>query len=95
VLDTTVTPALAAEGLARDVVRAVQQGRREAGLQVSDRIRLTLAGDADVRAAVDAHQQLVSGETLATDLVWSDALSDSTQATVGERQEVRFQVSKV
>ena len=41
VLDTAVTPELAAEGLARDLVRAVQQARRDAGLDVSDRIALT------------------------------------------------------
>ena len=45
-LDTAVTPELAAEGLARDVIRAVQQARRTAGLDVSDRIGLTIAGNA-------------------------------------------------
>ena len=45
VLDTTLTPELEAEGLARDVVRAVQQARRDAGLDISDRIRLTVAAE--------------------------------------------------
>ena len=44
-LDTAVTPELAAEGTARDVVRLVQQARRDAGLAVSDRIRLTVGAD--------------------------------------------------
>ena len=43
VLDTDVTPELAAEGAARDLIRLVQQARRDAGLHVSDRITLTAA----------------------------------------------------
>ncbi len=70
VLDTRVTAELAAEGLARDVVRAVQQARRDAGLEVSDRIRLTLdPGSAAVAAALETHRQLVATETLAVELV--------------------------
>ncbi|NUR50230.1 MAG: isoleucine--tRNA ligase [Hamadaea sp.] len=65
-LDTEVTPDLAAEGLARDVVRAVQQARREADLHVSDRITLRLAGSPAVEAAVRAHESFVAGEVLAT-----------------------------
>ena len=45
VLDTAVTEELAREGLANDLVRAVQQARRDAGLHVSDRISLTVTGD--------------------------------------------------
>jgi isoleucyl-tRNA synthetase len=66
VLDTAVTPELAAEGLARDLVRAVQQARKEAGLDVSDRISLVLGGSAAVLAAARQHEQLIARETLAT-----------------------------
>ena len=66
VLDTRVTPELEAEGTARDVVRAIQAARREAGLDVADRITLTVDGDEAVVAAVAAHRELVAGEVLAT-----------------------------
>ncbi|MDI6911905.1 isoleucine--tRNA ligase [Nocardioides sp.] len=74
VLDTAVTPELAAEGLARDLVRAVQQARKDAGLDVSDRISLTIGGSDEVQAAARTHEQLITGETLATsyDVVAAD-----------------------
>jgi len=67
VLDTVVTPELAAEGVARDLVRAVQQARRDAGLEVGDRIVLRIGGETAVREAAGAHADLITGETLATD----------------------------
>jgi isoleucyl-tRNA synthetase len=66
VLDTEVTAELAAEGTARDLVRAVQQARKDAGLEVSERITLTISGDPDTVAAARTHEALISGETLAT-----------------------------
>ncbi|HSH82131.1 MAG TPA: class I tRNA ligase family protein, partial [Herpetosiphonaceae bacterium] len=72
-LDTTVTPELKLEGAARDLVRAIQDARKEAGLAISDRISLYLqAGDgaAEMLARlVDEHGASVAGETLATELV--------------------------
>ncbi|WP_028244979.1 isoleucine--tRNA ligase [Pseudoclavibacter soli] len=65
-LDTEVTPELAAEGIARDTVRQVQQARRDAGLDVSDRIALTVGAADEVRAALEANRELVAAETLAT-----------------------------
>ena len=64
-LDTAVTPELEAEGTARDLVRSVQQARRDAGLAVSDRIALTVRGPEAVLAAARTHERLLAGETLA------------------------------
>ena len=66
VLDTAVTPELEAEGVARDLVRAVQQARRDAGLDVSDRIALTVTADAASADAARTHADLIRRETLAT-----------------------------
>jgi isoleucyl-tRNA synthetase len=68
-LDLGVTDELLVEGRARDVVRAVQQLRRELGLQVTDRIRLEVAGDDRVMAAVEAHQAWIEDQVLALDTV--------------------------
>jgi isoleucyl-tRNA synthetase len=93
ILDTTVTPELAAEGLARDVIRAVQQARRDANLDVSDRIRLTLGGPDDVLAAAKAHEALLASETLALAVTYGDA-SGGFACKVGEGSEVVVLVVK-
>jgi isoleucyl-tRNA synthetase len=67
-LETATTPMLEAEGLARDVVRAVQEARRGAGFEVSDRIRLGLTLDREGAAAVREFSELITAETLAVDL---------------------------
>lgn len=73
-LDIEVTPELEAEGLARDIVRAVQQARRDAQLDVSDRIVLTLGVDEATKAQVATHERLIAGETLAVSVVWDTAV---------------------
>jgi isoleucyl-tRNA synthetase len=65
-LEIEIDEPLRIEGWARDIVRAVQNARQAAGLQISDRIRLTLDGDDELIAAARAHQAYVAGETLAT-----------------------------
>lgn len=64
ILDTAITPELEAEGLARDLVRMVQQARKDAKLDVSDRIRLFIDGPANVRAAIATHQTYLMEQTL-------------------------------
>ena len=68
ILDGHLTPELEAEGVARDLIRQVQQARKDAGLDVSDRIKLTVTGDAALLAATETHQALVKSETLALEL---------------------------
>jgi isoleucyl-tRNA synthetase len=70
VLDTEVTPALAAEGTTRDLIRLVQQARREAGLHVSDRIVLSLGAPESVRSQLQPHLGLLTSATLASSVEW-------------------------
>ena len=64
-LDTQTTPELEAEGLARDAIRVVQEARKNADLDVSDRIVLALNVSLDDAEALQAHTELIAGETLA------------------------------
>jgi len=67
-LDLELTPELKSEGLAREVVRVVQDARRTDGLDVSDRIVLGLASTGAVADAIRAHAGTISAETLAVEL---------------------------
>ncbi len=67
-VDLTVTPELASEGLARDVVRLVQSARRQAELRLDDRIHLFLDLPGPLAVAVERHRDRVCAETLAVDL---------------------------
>ena len=58
------------EGLAREIVHAVQNARKEAGLEITDRIELALGGDEELLDAARAHEDYVGGETLATSVAY-------------------------
>ncbi|MEA2441321.1 MAG: isoleucyl-tRNA synthetase, partial [Thermoleophilaceae bacterium] len=72
-LNLELTPDLLREGLAREVVHAIQGTRKAAGLQVEDRIALELGGADELLDAVRAHEAYVAGETLAVSLSYSGA----------------------
>ena len=94
-LDPVVTPELAAEGTARDVVRVIQQARKDAGLDVSDRITLMVGADGAVADAVRAHAAFIGAETLATELtVVPVAEVGEPSQPVGDGGEVRVELSK-
>ena len=67
-LELEIDDELRIEGWAREIVHAIQAARRDAGLDVTDRIALTLAGDEALVGAAQTHQQYIAGETLAVDV---------------------------
>ncbi len=69
-LDTEITEDLRREGLLRDLIRGIQNQRRERGLEVTDRIRLFLSGGEELRAAVEENEEHLAGETLAVGWSW-------------------------
>ena len=72
------------EGLAREIVHAVQNARKQAGLEITDRIELSLGGDEELLAAARAHEDYVSGEVLATAVAYDAA--DGTPARLDGRE---------
>jgi isoleucyl-tRNA synthetase len=78
-LDTRLDASLLQEGLARELVRTVQEARKQAGLEVSDRIVLRVTGSDAVEDAVAAHRDFLMDETLASS--WGEDGFDSTYAT--------------
>ncbi|MBQ8125352.1 MAG: isoleucine--tRNA ligase [Kiritimatiellae bacterium] len=69
-LETALTPALVAEGLAREFVSHVQAMRKEADFEVTQRIAVTVETDAEMRAALERHADYVRNETLAVELAF-------------------------
>jgi isoleucyl-tRNA synthetase len=80
-LELQLDDELRSEGLAREIVHAVQNARKDAGLEVEDRIALRLGGDAEVLAAARAYESYVRGETLAEQLTF-DGDGNAAAATI-------------
>lgn len=87
-LDTEVTEELLLEGCIRDLVRGVQNLRKERGLEVTDRIHLRVSVDAScdpdkiMQRSFDQYKQYLMSETLATEAVWLDSLLDSSAVKI-------------
>jgi isoleucyl-tRNA synthetase len=79
VLNVDLTPELEIEGQARDLVRMVQQARRDRDLAVTDRIALRIAGDERWATVVRTHEKFIADETLAVSLEIDDGGSDAPE----------------
>ena len=91
-LELSLDDELKREGLAREVVHAVQNARKAAGLAVEDRIALTLGGDAVLIEAARAHERYVTGETLAVEVSY-DGNGASEPAQI-EGRELRIALTR-
>jgi isoleucyl-tRNA synthetase len=84
-LDLSLDEDLRREGRAREIVHAVQNARKRAGLQVEDRIALALAGDAALLDAAQAHRDYLAGETLAVELTLRASADGATELELRAR----------
>ncbi len=75
-LDLELTPELVRAGLAREVVRLVQEARKTSGFEVSDRITLTWQADGELAAALREHEQVVAREVLAVEVIEGEPTGD-------------------
>src|SRR5699024_7622564 len=91
----TVTEELEAEGWAKDRVREIQEARRGAGLDITDRIRVRLEVPSERRGWADRHAELIAGEVLATDFAVVDALDADDGEPLELAEGLRMTLARV
>ena len=78
-LDVTISEELRKEGIARELVNRIQNGRKDSGLEVTDKIKLTILKFADLQESIEANENYIMSETLTNELVFVDALENGTE----------------
>jgi len=91
-LEVTIDDDLRTEGWAREIVHAVQAARRDAGLEISHRIMLTLDGDQELRNAARAYEAHIASETLSLEVAY--ATLNGVDAVVIDGRELRVKVER-
>jgi len=95
-LDTTITPELKREGIARDLVRSIQDLRKQANLKVNNRIEVGIqTKDKQVREAIEQFAQYIQHETLAKDLKSTSVSKANSTATNIEKADVEISLNKL
>ena len=90
-IETALTPELVAEGNAREFVSHVQNMRKEADFEVTQRIRVTVAADDEMRAAIEAHREYVMGEILATELGFGECAGAAEAVLNGHSMVIKVE----
>ena len=84
-LDTKITDELKKEGYVRDLVRGIQNLRKDSGFEVTDRIKLTVGGDAELKAAFEIFADFIKSETLAVEAAWVDSIDGATSVEADDK----------
>ncbi|MBR4004769.1 MAG: isoleucine--tRNA ligase, partial [Treponema sp.] len=84
-LDTKISDDLKREGYARDLVRGIQNSRKESGLEITDRIKLSVSGDEELKAAFEQFKDFVAGETLSVSAEWVASVQGGFTADAEDR----------
>ena len=85
-LDSKITDELKKEGYVRDLIRGIQNLRKESGFEVTDRITLTIGGESELEAAYKMFSDFISNETLATSIKWDGSLCGTTEVEADDKK---------
>ena len=77
-LDVTISEELRKEGIARELINRIQNARKDSGLDVTDRIKLTVLKSEDLEESINKNKEYIMSETLTDELVFVDKLKDGT-----------------
>lgn len=92
-LDITVSEALKEEGIARELINRIQNLRKESGLDVTDKIKLTIARHEAINKAVEKHKSYIGSQTLAAEVILTDKCNDSSALSVEIDTDVETTIS--
>lgn len=94
-LDSTITETLRMEGVARELVNRIQNLRKDSGLEVTDKIRLTLKSSEFIQLAAEANKQFICDEVLATDLKITSDNFEGLSTDIEEDADTLIRVDKI
>ncbi len=94
-LDISISDELKSEGIAREVVNRVQNSRKEKGLDVTDRIAISIESSEFIQKAIKDNQKYISDEVLANTIVFKDLDNDYYTETIEAENDIKFSLSKV
>ena len=89
-LDSEITDELRREGFVRDLIRGIQNMRKERGFEVTDRITLSVSGSAELKESFESFIDFIAGETLAAKSLWLDTPDKAAAAQIEAGEEIWY-----